>query len=294
MAARIEAFDFSHAALELYDFIFTGAVRLVPGARQAAAARRRAAAVRDAAARADRDGRAGASADPVRDRGDLRLHPGRRGPAGGAGRATGRSGRRRRCRCRGRRGACDRRGAGAPALARHWPGQGRRDRFRPRFEATGYEQTAVQVARLARMLARRRNRSPTPSRRSRSRAGLSRSWPAPTSTLTARASAAADRRRKLESEIDRAERKLANEGFVAKAPTEVVEAEREKLERLRGELEHCEPGRGRALPAVAGAVRHAVRAGPDAPADDRARPSRAPVSTRSMSSAPTASPRRRG
>ena len=44
------------------------------------------------------------------------------------------------------------------------------------------------------------------------------------------------RRGELEGEIARAEGKLANEGFVAKAPAEVVEAEREKLERLRAEL----------------------------------------------------------
>jgi valyl-tRNA synthetase len=45
------------------------------------------------------------------------------------------------------------------------------------------------------------------------------------------------RRAKLESEIERAERKLTNEGFVAKAPPAVVQTEREKLERLRAELE---------------------------------------------------------
>ena len=45
------------------------------------------------------------------------------------------------------------------------------------------------------------------------------------------------RRAKLESEIERAERKLANEGFIAKAPPAVVQTEREKLERLRAELE---------------------------------------------------------
>jgi valyl-tRNA synthetase len=41
----------------------------------------------------------------------------------------------------------------------------------------------------------------------------------------------------IEVEIRRAEGKLANEGFVAKAPPEVVAAEREKLDRLKAELE---------------------------------------------------------
>ena len=40
-----------------------------------------------------------------------------------------------------------------------------------------------------------------------------------------------------QGEIARAEGKLANEGFVAKAPQHLVAAEREKLERLRRELE---------------------------------------------------------
>jgi valyl-tRNA synthetase len=44
-------------------------------------------------------------------------------------------------------------------------------------------------------------------------------------------------RQRLEGEIARAEGKLANEGFVAKAPAHLVDAEREKLERLRRELE---------------------------------------------------------
>jgi valyl-tRNA synthetase len=46
-----------------------------------------------------------------------------------------------------------------------------------------------------------------------------------------------ERRAKRAGEIERAERKLANQGFVAKAPEEVVRAEREKLERLREELD---------------------------------------------------------
>jgi len=45
------------------------------------------------------------------------------------------------------------------------------------------------------------------------------------------------RRSSLEAEIARAEGKLANAGFVKKAPAEVVQREREKLDRFRTELE---------------------------------------------------------
>jgi valyl-tRNA synthetase len=44
------------------------------------------------------------------------------------------------------------------------------------------------------------------------------------------------RRAELRAEVERGERKLGNEGFVAKAPVEVVEEERGKLERYRAEL----------------------------------------------------------
>ena len=47
----------------------------------------------------------------------------------------------------------------------------------------------------------------------------------------------AKRRAKLEAEIERAERKLANDAFVAKARPEVVQGERDKLARLQAELE---------------------------------------------------------
>jgi valyl-tRNA synthetase len=44
------------------------------------------------------------------------------------------------------------------------------------------------------------------------------------------------RRDELRAEVDRADRKLGNEGFVAKAPAEVIEEERGKLEKYRNEL----------------------------------------------------------
>jgi valyl-tRNA synthetase len=44
------------------------------------------------------------------------------------------------------------------------------------------------------------------------------------------------RREELRAEVERAERKLGNQGFVAKAPAEVIEEERGKLERYRDEL----------------------------------------------------------
>jgi valyl-tRNA synthetase len=47
---------------------------------------------------------------------------------------------------------------------------------------------------------------------------------------------AAEERARLQAEIDRAEAKLANAGFVAKAPPAVVQAERDKLADLRAQL----------------------------------------------------------
>jgi valyl-tRNA synthetase len=46
-----------------------------------------------------------------------------------------------------------------------------------------------------------------------------------------------ERRKKLRAEVERGEGKLANEGFVAKAPADVVDAERAKLEAYQAELE---------------------------------------------------------
>jgi valyl-tRNA synthetase len=53
---------------------------------------------------------------------------------------------------------------------------------------------------------------------------------------------------RLESEVARSEKKLANQGFVAKAAPDVVEAERKKLEDYRRELQRVHDAAS-ALPA---------------------------------------------
>jgi valyl-tRNA synthetase len=58
--------------------------------------------------------------------------------------------------------------------------------------------------------------------------------------LEAEKQRAAERADEVRKEIARAEGKLANQGFVAKAPAAVVQAERDKLARLKSELEELE------------------------------------------------------
>jgi len=109
------------------------------------------------------------------------------------------------------------------------------ERVPARLEADGYGETAEQVARLARFeLNHDGGGDPVAS------------ITVPGGAVQVLASGAVDpeeadrraaqARAKLEAEIARSEGKLANEGFVGKAPPTVVAAEREKLERLREEL----------------------------------------------------------
>jgi valyl-tRNA synthetase len=104
-----------------------------------------------------------------------------------------------------------------------------------RLEAPGYDRTAAHVARLARVEWSADGGEPVAT------VGVPGGNVAvlESEVVDARAAAerAAARRVKLEQEIARAEGKLANQGFVAKAPAAVVNAEREKLERLKRELE---------------------------------------------------------
>jgi valyl-tRNA synthetase len=114
-------------------------------------------------------------------------------------------------------------------------------RVRARIDADGYESTAAILANLARLDlgdGDGAGDAGVPSVASIS---------VPCGTVEVLSAegldlGAAERRRaagraKLEEEIARVEGKLANAGFVQRAPAEVVEGERAKLARLRGELE---------------------------------------------------------
>ncbi len=104
-----------------------------------------------------------------------------------------------------------------------------------RLEAPGYDRTAAHVARLARVEWSTNGGEPIAT------VGIPGGNIAVLESEAVDAGAAAERasarKAKLEEEITRAEGKLANQGFVAKAPAAVVEAERTKLERLKQELE---------------------------------------------------------
>ena len=104
-----------------------------------------------------------------------------------------------------------------------------------RLAAEGYDDTGEHVARLARVSFTEDGAEPVAS------------VPVPGGAIEILPSVDVDvegarrklaaRRAQLESEIERAEKKLANEGFVAKAPPDVVQAERDKLTRLRADLD---------------------------------------------------------
>ncbi len=104
-----------------------------------------------------------------------------------------------------------------------------------RLEADGYDATIEQVARLARLALRADGGDPVASVAIPGGAVHVLAGGAFDPAAAERRSA--ERRAEIEGEIARAEGKLANEGFVSRAPAEVVAAEREKLERLRADLE---------------------------------------------------------
>jgi valyl-tRNA synthetase len=121
-----------------------------------------------------------------------------------------------------------REGIGAPAGAR----------IPARLQATGYEQTAEHVARLAR-LELELNGGGADGAAVASIAvpgGAVQILPSDAVDLGAAEQRIQQRREQLQADIAHSERKLSNDGFVAKAPEAVVAAEREKLARLKEEL----------------------------------------------------------
>jgi valyl-tRNA synthetase len=101
--------------------------------------------------------------------------------------------------------------------------------------ASGYEETQAHLALLARLQLSDDGTEPLAS------------VPVPGGAVEILAGAEVDleaarrkllaERARLEREIERSRAKLANEGFVAKAPPQVVQAERDKLARLDSELQ---------------------------------------------------------
>jgi valyl-tRNA synthetase len=109
-----------------------------------------------------------------------------------------------------------------------------------KLDASGYDETLEHLSRLARL-------NLTPSNGNGTGESAVASVPVAGGVIELLASDALDpeafaRRReqqlaKLQAEITRAEKKLANPGFTDQAPAEVVQAERDKLARLKAEAE---------------------------------------------------------
>ena len=225
-----------------------------------------------AAARADRDAGAGASDDPVRDRGDLLPRPGRRGAAGRAGR---RGGRRRRIDAEAE--AAVRRAIAAVQALRPWRGAGEVKAgatLPARLAADGYGETAEHVG-PARPAARFNGRRRVRDGGHRADPGRGGRDPRQRRLDLGAAERKRERGRARQAAAPRSSAPSASwptPGFVAKAPPPVVAGRaREAGATARRSWRRCPDARGgRALPALAGAVRHALRPGPHAPADDRA------------------------
>ena len=127
---------------------------------------------------------------------------------------------------------------GAVTALRGWReqvGAPAREILPARLDAAGYDATLEHVARLARFSFDSAGGDAIASVTIPD--GTVHVLPTDAVDLEAAAQRRHDARAKLESELRRAQSKLANDGFVAKAPPAVVQAERDKAERLREELD---------------------------------------------------------
>jgi valyl-tRNA synthetase len=107
-----------------------------------------------------------------------------------------------------------------------------------RLTADGYDDTREHVARLGRLEWSPDGGDPVAA--VPVPGGLVEFLPSVDLDLDAAARKRAEERVRTQAEIDRSEAKLGNPGFVEKAPPHVVQAERDKLERLKAELRALE------------------------------------------------------
>jgi valyl-tRNA synthetase len=135
---------------------------------------------------------------------------------------------------------CMERAIEAIGLIRGWrDGMGARPGaiIRARLNAQGYEATAPAVGRLARLELSPEQDGATPVATVSIPGGTLEVLSAEGLDLNAAERRRAAERERLHEEIARVRAKLANEGFVAKAPAAVVDGERSKLAHLQAELE---------------------------------------------------------
>jgi valyl-tRNA synthetase len=104
-----------------------------------------------------------------------------------------------------------------------------------RLDASGYERVVEHVARLARFEFSPNGDEPVAT--VGVPGGTVAVMPSDAVDMEAERKRAAERMERIKGEIKRIEGKLANQGFVAKAPEKVVQAERDKLAKLQKELD---------------------------------------------------------
>ena len=301
---RIDEFDFAKAALGLYDFVYGDLcdwyLELVKGREFDADA------LGDDPARPAANARARAPGDPVRDGGDLASVPGAEGLLAAAPypQADG-----ARIDPGAERAVADL--IAAVTRGARMAQRGRRPARQDDHGAAGRRRLRRHGARSWRASRGSTWRPPRRRRADRGDAavpgGVIELRAAGPSTPEAEARKREERRSELEGEIARAEGKLGQRGLrrqgagsggragarEARAPARRAEPRCERTRRTRPRADLDARGGG-ALAARARAVRHDVRPGADAAADDRARLAAGAASARSTSSARTASRRRRG